>query len=411
MDAPTVRPEAKHLYRRLDRLFGAWKYGRPQGTLLESFLDEFFTALGDHLCLRGGALFAERRDGFERIKVVGTLPEGSESLATTAPPLALLFKHRVYIFNDPADEAAPHRFGILPPGPAAGLVVGKRPRRHAFLFALGEGWIHEELDFALNTVRAALGSRLMEERVRGSFAEAAEIQQSLLLEDPPEFEGYEFACRSVPAEEVGGDFYDFMPYDHEQVALAIGDASGHGLPAALLVRDVVTGLRMGIAKDTKIIPLFQKLNEVVHRSHLSSRFVSVFYGELESNGNLIYLNAGHQAPLLFLEGRVVSLTTGGTVIGPLPTVRFKRGFAHVDRGATLVMMTDGIIERRDRNGEFFGEDRLTQLIQRSLHLSAEDLLDVLFDTVVAWGGGTPWEDDATLVIVKRLPTRDHGAPA
>jgi len=99
------------------------------------------------------------------------------------------------------------------------------------------------------------------------------------------------------------------------------------------------------------------------------------------------------------------------VIGPLPTVRFKRGFAHVDRGATLVMMTDGIIERRDRNGEFFGEDRLTQLIQRSLHLSAEDLLDVLFDTVVAWGGGTPWEDDATIVIVKRLPRRDHGAPA
>jgi sigma-B regulation protein RsbU (phosphoserine phosphatase) len=207
--------------------------------------------------------------------------------------------------------------------------VGRRPKRHAIVFLLGDGWVREELDFALNTVRAALGSRLTDERVRGSVREAAEIQQSLLLEEPPEFPGFDIACRSIPAEEVGGDFYDFLDFGgQEMLGLAIGDASGHGLPAALLVRDIVTGLRMGIEKDLKVAYVFSKLNRVIHRSNLSSRFVSVFYGELEGDGNIIYVNAGHYPPVLFFKNptgplQQVELSTGGTVIGPLPEARFR----------------------------------------------------------------------------------------
>ena len=85
------------------------------------------------------------------------------------------------------------------------------------------------------------------------------------------------------------------------LGVSIGDASGHGLPAALLVRDVVTGLRMGIEKELKVAHVFEKLNRVIHRSRLSSRFVSVFYGELEADGNLVYVNAGHQPPILFFK--------------------------------------------------------------------------------------------------------------
>jgi sigma-B regulation protein RsbU (phosphoserine phosphatase) len=402
METTATRLEAKLLYRRLDRLFGAWKLGRPTRELIETFLDELFAVLGEPLRLRSGALYGERRDGFELLKQVGQPAAAIDEILRTAAPLVLLSKHRVYLFSEPEAESAPSRFGLLPFGPAAALLVGRRPHRHAFFFALGDGWVREELDFALNTVRAALGSRLMEERVRGSFAEAAEIQQSLLLEEPPDFAGFDIACRSVPAEEVGGDFYDFVPFDDEMMVVAIGDASGHGLPAALLVRDVVTGLRMGIEKDMKIVPVFERLNSVIHRSNLSSRFISVFYGELESNGNLIYVNAGHLSPLLFLKDSVVPRSTGGTVIGPLPSVRFKRGFAHVDRGATLVLTTDGIVERRNAAGEFFGEERLIETVRAHLGLPAEGLLERIFDTVVAWGSGGPWEDDATLVVVRRL---------
>jgi sigma-B regulation protein RsbU (phosphoserine phosphatase) len=405
MDSIRVRPEPKLLYRRLDRLFGAWKLGRPPRELLENFLDEFFAALAEPLRLRGGALYSERRDGFERLKQVGPIAATADFIATNTSPLSLLFKHRVYIFAEPEAPHDPGRLGILPVGASAALLVGRRPHRHAFFFSLGDGWTREELDFALNTVRAALGSRLMEERVRGSFAEAAEIQQSLLVEEPPDFPGYAIACRSIPAEEVGGDFYDFVPFDSEMLSVAVGDASGHGLPAALLVRDVVTGLRMGIEKSMKVVPVFEKLNQVIHRSNLSSRFISVFYGELESNGNLIYVNAGHPPPLLFLQDRVVALSTGGTVIGPLPEVRFKRGYTHFDRGATLVLMTDGILERRNPAGEFFGEERLKSLVRQNLSLAPEPLLENLFQAVVDWGAGGPWEDDATLVVIRRLDER------
>jgi sigma-B regulation protein RsbU (phosphoserine phosphatase) len=403
-DPGPARLEAKLLYRRLDRLFGAWERARPQGELLESFLDELFGGLKDDLRLRAAVLYAERRDGFELVKKLGDTSGSApaELFDRSSPPLGLIFKHRVYIFADPDAEGTPYRAGLLPRGASAAILVGKRPDRHVFFFLLGEDWVREELDFALNTVRAALASRLIEERVRGTFEEAAEIQQSLLLEEAPDFAGYDIACRSIPAEEVGGDFFDFMFFDSEMLGIACGDASGHGLPAALLVRDVVTGLRMGIEKDMKMGYAFAKLNQVIHRSNLSSRFVSVFYGELEGNGNLLYVNAGHQPPLLFLEHEIVPLTTGGTVIGPLPEVRFKRGFAHVDRGATLLLCTDGIVERRNPSGDFWGEERLRDLVAGMRGAPAEEILNRIFDTVVNWGQQSPWEDDATVVVVRRL---------
>lgn len=403
---PSARLEPKLLYRRLDRLFGTMEKSRPQRDLLEEFLEDSFATLKDDLRLRASLLYGERRDGYELVRTVGeaSVSAVAERLDANAAPLSLIFKHRVYIFADPDAEGSPYRLELLPRNATAAILVGKRPNRHVFFFLLSDGWVREELDFALNTVRAALDSRLLDERVRGTFEEAAEIQQSLLLEEAPAFPGYDIACRSTPTEEVGGDFFDFIAFD-DILGLSIGDASGHGLPAALLVRDVVTGLRMGIEKDMKMGYVFAKLNRVIHRSNLSSRFVSVFYGELEMNGNLLYVNAGHQPPLLFLKDQVTALTTGGTVIGPLPEARFKRGFAHVDRGAILLLYTDGIIERRSPSGEFFGEERLRSLVSGMKEAPAQKMLDTIFETVLAYGEGAPLEDDATVVVIKRSAER------
>ena len=380
------RFEAKPLYRRLDALFGALVPGRPQGELLELFLEDFFAALKDDLQLRGAALYVERRDEFERLRVLGEAEAFEEILDPASPQLLLVFRHRTYVFTEEG---------------LAALVIGRRPRRHVLFFALAAGWVMEELDFALNTVRAALGSRLVDERVRGSVQQAAEIQQSLLVDEPPEFPGFEIACRSLAAEEVGGDFYDFHPFDGELLGIAIGDASGHGLPAALLVRDVVTGLRMGIEREMKVAHVFRKLNSVIHRSNLSSRFVSVFYGELEPDGTLIYVNAGHQPPLIFDEQGIHELMTGGTVIGPMPDARFRRGYANIPPGGILVLCTDGILERRDPSGEFFGEERLKELVIASARLSASEILERIYETALTFGAGRGWDDDATVVIVKR----------
>jgi sigma-B regulation protein RsbU (phosphoserine phosphatase) len=403
----TTRPprlDAKLLYRRLDSLLGNLDATRPRRELLESFLESAFATLKDDLRLRAALLYDEGRDEFRLLKQVGApgRPAPAETLDRQAPPLETLYRHRVYIFNDPDVEGSPHRVGLLPRAASAAVLLGSRPDRQVLFFVLDEGWVHEELDFVLNTVRAALGARFVDERVVGSFKQAAEIQRSLLLDEPPEFAGYDIACRSVAAEEVGGDFYDFYPLNHALLGLAIGDASGHGLPAALLVRDVVTGLRIGIENDLKVAPVFTKLNRVIHRSNLSSRFVSVFYGELDTQGNVIYVNAGHQPPLLFSRGEVQSLTTGGTVIGPLPEADFHRGVARMERGDVLVMVTDGITDRRDADGEFFGVEGLKRSVG-SRREAARDVLEAMFADAYAFGDERPWEDDATAMVVIRRP--------
>jgi sigma-B regulation protein RsbU (phosphoserine phosphatase) len=401
---------AKLLYRRLDALFGALKARRSQPKLLEAFLEDCFANLKDDLHLGAALLYAERSDGFVLAKTVGEagLPL-AESLDPTQTPLAEVARHRVYIFGNPDAEGSPHRRGLLPRAAVAGLIVGQRPQRHAVFFLLGDGWQREEVDFALNTIRASLDARLVDARVRGSFREAAEIQQSLLVEEPPAFPGYELAARSLAAEEVGGDFYDFHDLGSDILGLAIGDASGHGLPAALLVRDVVTGMRMGIERELKVAHVFEKLNRVIHRSRLSSRFVSVFYGELEADGNLVYVNAGHQPPILFFRhpkpGQMseMELSIGGTVIGPLPEAHFRRGFARVHPGEVLLLCTDGIFERRNKAGEFFGLERVRAIVRQGQAEPAPAILDRLFEAATAWGEGRPWEDDATIVVVRRTP--------
>jgi sigma-B regulation protein RsbU (phosphoserine phosphatase) len=401
MDTTTSRLDPKLLYRRLDSLFGSLDGSLPPRALLESFLAQAFETLKGDLRLQAGLLYAERRDGFALLRAVGRLGgTAAERLDPTLPPVALTLQHRVYLFADPDHSDSPFRHGVTPRRAAAMVVIGRRPGRHILLFTLADGWVREELDFTLNTIRAALGTRLMEERVRGNFRQAAEIQQSLLLDEPPPFAGFELAARSVPAEEVGGDFYDFISFEDE-LGLAIGDASGHGLPAALLVRDVVTGLRMGLEKNLKIAHVFSKLNRVIHRSNLSSRFISVFYGELEPNGTLIYVNAGHQPPLLFSDGHIKELTTGGTVIGPLPEARFRRGVAYLEKGDLLVLCTDGVLERRNATGEFFGEERLQEIVRAAGAATADEVLEALFAASYAFGDERPWEDDATALVVRR----------
>ncbi|MGH7336700.1 MAG: PP2C family protein-serine/threonine phosphatase, partial [Myxococcota bacterium] len=179
--------------------------------------------------------------------------------------------------------------------------------------------------------------------VRDEIEVARQLQRDLLPKCDPALPGWRFASAWRTANDVGGDWYGYDLEPNGQLRLAVADASGHGMAAALLVRDVVTGLRMGIERELKVAHVFRKLNRVIHRSNLSSRFVSVFYGELEASGSLIYVNAGHPPGLLFHAGSVRELATGGTVIGPLPQARFRRGFAHLEPGDVLVLCTDGVL--------------------------------------------------------------------
>jgi sigma-B regulation protein RsbU (phosphoserine phosphatase) len=399
----TPHHEAKLLYRKLDNLFVTLDPAQPQAQLLKSFLGHLYESLREALGLRAALLYGEGSDGFELKAQFGDpsdTRQGTTPLTEERAPLALILQHGVYLFPD-VDVGGSR--DVLASGRAAGVAVGRRPRRHVMLFSIGDEIAHEELDFTLNAVRAALDARLGDERVQGHLRQAMEIQQSLLMDEPPRLAGYELACRSIPAEEVGGDFYDFASFNGHSIGLAIGDASGKGLPAALLVRDVVTGLRMGLEKNLKMTHVFSKLNSVIHRSNLSSRFISVFYAELDREGDLIYVNAGHPAPLVFSGDTVVPLDRGGAIVGPLPETRYRRGYTYLEPAAVLVACTDGILERRNSAGEFFGEEGVMRVVKANMSASAGEILAAVYSAAEAFGEGGAWQDDATVVVVKRQP--------
>jgi sigma-B regulation protein RsbU (phosphoserine phosphatase) len=400
-DFLSPRIEAKHLYRLLDALFRSIEKARTPRRLVEAFLDGLFRELAGRLRFKSASLYIERVSGFRLSKQLGEpLESAFDTLSPDTEPLSQVLRHRVFLYADPDTLASAKPYGV---GRSfAACVVGRRPRRYVYVFALDEGFQAEEVDFALNTLRAALSSRLLEERLQGGLREAAEIQASLLPDVTPVFPSFEMAQRSHPAEEVGGDFFDYHEgLEEEILGIAIGDASGHGLPAALLVRDVVIGLRMGLEKDLRITSVFQRLNRVIHASTLSSKFISVFYAELERDGTLTYVNAGHPSPLLITQSTVERLSVGGTVIGPLPEVRFKRGLKILPPEGCLVLCTDGILERRNSVDEFYGEARLIETVQTNLGRPARDILATVFKECETFGDQRPFDDDATLVIVKR----------
>ena len=258
-----------------------------------------------------------------------------------------------------------------------------------------------ELLSALTSIVYAIRQRMERGRLEDLFEQARTIQLSLLPPGRREFAGYDVFAASTPAQSVGGDLYDYHHVDAETLGFAIADASGHGLPAALQARDVATGLRMGVERDLKIPRMIERLNRVIHQSGLTSRFISLFFGELERNGNLSYINAGHPPPLLLDSRGIRELSVGGMLLGPDPGAAYKLGFVHVDRGASLVAYSDGVIEREDAKGRMYGLERLGQWLRGVADSPSEDAVAGLMTELRDFGGGTPFEDDVTILMVRR----------
>src|SRR3954453_10158768 len=258
----------------------------------------------------------------------------------------------------------------------------------------------EDINFSLNLIRYAVNQRLRAERFESLIVEAQRIQQSILPSRIPQYQGFDIWGRTVPAEIVSGDFYDFIPISDSILGLAIADGSGHGLPAALVVRDIYMGLRMATDRDFKIVRTMEKLNHIIHRSRMTTKFVSLFYGELETGGILIYSNAGHNYPFLLKGNRIELLKNGGPVLGPTPDATYTRGFAKLDPGDLLCLYSDGIVEAHDRHDREFGMDRLQRLVKANRHRSAEESGR---EGLGRGGrGGIRDPDDRTVVIVKAV---------
>ena len=254
----------------------------------------------------------------------------------------------------------------------------------------------------LEAFRLVLGQRLVEAGFSSILEQAAAIQRSLLPEPLPELPGFEIAARSVAAESVGGDLYDVFPLAPGSIAFAIADASGHGLPAALEARDVVVGLRMGAARHMKIDATVEKLNAILCRDTLSSRFVSLVHGELETDGRFHFVNAGHPHPLLVgPDGRTRAFPETGLVLGVSKDVRHRVQHGEIEPGGALVLVTDGILESRSPSGAEFGVSGVAALARALVRKPAAWIVSALFEALIDHMEEMSPADDATVLVIKR----------
>ncbi len=227
------------------------------------------------------------------------------------------------------------------------------------------------------------------------------------------FGPYEVFGGTLPLDSVGGDFYDFIDMARFSIdgrlGVVIADISGHGLSAAMLLRDFNTALYTGIsfeahyAEDTTPL-LFQKLNRRMYRSSLANQFVSAFYGELRLDGSFHYVNAGHLSPLILREsGCLCQLDVGGAVLGAFrdPPMAYQVGEAKLEPGDLLVGYTDGIIEAAAPEGEEYGVDRLCDFVVKHCRSGVRSLYDRVMQDVLEFTQGAPQSDDRTLIVIRR----------
>jgi sigma-B regulation protein RsbU (phosphoserine phosphatase) len=261
---------------------------------------------------------------------------------------------------------------------------------------------------ALVIENAKLAERMIEhERLQAELALAAEVQRSLLPLAAPVIEGFELCGVCRPAQQVGGDYYDFVNLDQHRNGLAIADVAGKGISAALLMSVVQASLRgqlMGAGKN-EIADLVKMLNRLICGSVSSARYVTFFYAQLDnSDGQMRFINAGHNAPLVYSSERddFSGLHDGGPVLGLFPDATFNEGMVTLHPGDVLVAFTDGVTEAENAAQEEFGEQRLRAAIAASASKSATGIMEHVASEVATWSNGVRQHDDITIVVMKKI---------
>ena len=395
----------KSLFRRVERTLGAIEdAGDILGTIrnVAAYMTVNFR---DDLGILGGRIYRFESNMYELVQVFGTADPAV--VGTRVPPgyapIEAVLDSGLVVMARNAPELDPALEAQLGTGERfAAVAVADGDYLISFDLDAARGSV-EDLQSSLNIVRLAINQKLRQERFEEILQDARRIQSSILPKRTPRYADFDIAGDSHPAEVVGGDFFDYIPVTPEMFDLVIADASGHGLPAALQVRDVYVGLRMGLTRDYKISRTVERLNGIINRSKLASKFVSLFLAELETNGNLIYVNAGHVLPfILHADRKVDFLREGGMVLGPSPDTVYRRGFATLGPGDVMVLYTDGITEcHQHQTGEEFGLERLQRLVARHADKPAAEIVRTVFDAMSRYAATPTPEDDQTLVVVKR----------
>ncbi|MDO9326343.1 MAG: SpoIIE family protein phosphatase [Methanoregula sp.] len=237
---------------------------------------------------------------------------------------------------------------------------------------------------------------------------AAEIQRNFLPETIPTTQGFDIAAKSIPAKEVGGDFFDVVPLevipmDNTRTGLMIADVSGKGVPAALfmaLSRIVVRVTAMWFKQPSEVISF---ANPIIANNSKTGMFVTLFYGVIDNDTRtLTYVNAGHNPPIVLRKktGEIEELNLTGVAVGALDDAEYTQEELQLSLGDVIVLYTDGITEAVNDHEEMFDVPRLIDIIQKNRDLSSQEIADEIISAVFAFSGTQPQFDDITLMVVK-----------
>jgi phosphoserine phosphatase RsbU/P len=242
--------------------------------------------------------------------------------------------------------------------------------------------------------------RLDRQRLERDLEVASEIQRQSM---PKPLEGHpllDVVARSQPHQQIGGDFYEWVPTNQDELYICIGDAAGKGIPAALVISNIHASLRVLIETSDNMRDLVLMMNNVISRITNKQHFATLFIGKINLvERTITYINAGHIPPVLLSGGELVELNTGTIPLGILELPYVHSGVAAFNPGDTLLMITDGVTEQEDQAGNFFGADRVKIAMQSGGRKGSQHLLDHLLTEVYRFANGTPISDDMTMMAV------------
>lgn len=248
-----------------------------------------------------------------------------------------------------------------------------------------------------------LEERLEKRRMEEELKVASEIQMRLQPVAPPQIAGWDMTAVSFPCREIGGDYYDYIPRRDGKLVLAVGDVSGKGTGAALLMSSVHAAVRAQSQARTSISEVMEEINGYIYENSPSSKYLTLFYSVLDpATGELAYSNGGHNTPLLMrASGEIVQLDKGGLPVGLMPGMCYDEDRVHFNVGDTLMIYSDGITESVNLQEEEFGEERLIAVVKNNLHRSASGIRDRIDEALTRFVGTAAAVDDMTVMIVKR----------
>ncbi|HTY11035.1 MAG TPA: GAF domain-containing SpoIIE family protein phosphatase [Bacteroidota bacterium] len=232
---------------------------------------------------------------------------------------------------------------------------------------------------------------------------AREIQKGLLPRTLPKIPGLELAALNISSEQVGGDYYDIVPLDNGNCVIAIGDVSGKGTPASLLMANVQAIIRTLVQFDLPLSEMTSRVNTLICENTGSDKFITFFWGIFDPKTRTFrYVNAGHNHPFIVRANRTIErLTEGGIILGVMKeTVPYKEGSVVLSKGDAVVMFTDGISEAMNVEGVDYTEEKVEEFLKNMRSLSAQEVLGEIQNEIARYTSGAPQSDDITLVVMK-----------